>query len=345
MKKRLGGIVLALMMVLTACGGGAASSEPAASAPEQSGAAVSESVQPEAVPETVVDDYVAKVASMKGPTSIGMAQLMCSDTADFSFEMFTEGSEIVPLMVKGEIDLALIPANLAATLYQKTEGAIEVIGINTLGVLDVVAPASTEITSFSDLSGKTIYMTGKGTTPESAVRYLTEKYGMEDMDIEFQSEATAVVSALTANPDAVAILPQPFATVAKVQNEGMEIKLSLTDAWNAVSDDGSSLVTGVTVARKAFAEEHPQRLAQFMDETADSVAFVNANVEEAAALVESLDIVKAPIGKQAIPRCNLVSITGEEMREKLAGYLNALYEFDPSLVGGQLPDEEFYYIP
>lgn len=346
MKKRFGGILLALMMVLTACSGqGAASSAAASSEPAQSGAAVSEPAQSDVAPELVEDDYVAKVASMKGPTSIGMAKLMCSDTADFSFEMFTEGSEIVPLMVKGEIDIALIPANLAATLYQKTEGGIEVIGINTLGVLDVVAPASIEISSFADLAGKTIYMTGKGTTPESAVRYLTEKYSMEDLDIEFQSEATAVVSALTANPDAVAILPQPFATVAKVQNEGMEIKLSLTDAWNEVSDDGSSLVTGVTVVRKAFAEEHSARLAQFIDESADSVAFVNANVEEAASLVESLDIVKAAVGKQAIPRCNLVSITGEEMQEKLSGYLNALYEFDPSLVGGQLPDAEFYYIP
>ena len=346
MKKRFGGILLALMMVLTACGSqGAASSAAASSEPAQSGAAVSEPAQSDVAPEMAEDDYVAKVASMKGPTSIGMAELMCSDTADFSFEMFTEGSEIVPLMVKGEIDIALIPANLAATLYQKTEGGVEVIGINTLGVLDVVAPASMEIASFADLAGKTIYMTGKGTTPESAVRYLTEKYGMEDLNIEFQSEATAVVSALTANQDAVAILPQPFATVAKVQNEGMEIKLSLTDAWNEISDDGSSLVTGVTVVRKAFAEEHSARLAQFIDESADSVAYVNANVEEAASLVESLDIVKAAVGKQAIPRCNLVSIIGEEMQEKLSGYLNALYEFDPSLVGGQLPDEEFYYIP
>lgn len=340
MKKRLTGLFMALMMALTACGGQSAASSEAVSAP-----AASEPAQSAVVSEVVEDDYVANVASMKGPTSIGMAQLMTSGTEDFNFEMFTEGSEIVPLVVKGEIDIALVPANLAATLYQKTEGGIQVIGINTLGVLEVVAPAAVEIDSFDDLAGKTIYMTGKGTTPESAVRYLTDKYGMDELTIEFQSEATAVVSALKANPEAIAILPQPFATVAKVQNEGMELKLNLTDAWADISDDGSSMVTGVTVARKAFVEEHPARLAQFMEEAAASVEFVNANVEEAAAMVESLDIVKAAIGKQAIPRCNTVSITGEEMQSQLSGYLDALFAFDPSMVGGQVPDAEFYYIP
>ena len=342
MKKRLTGLLLAMMMVLTACGGqGAASSSAAASSEAASAPAVSAP----ALSEPAEDTYVANVASMKGPTSIGMVQLMTSGTEDFNFEMFTEGSEIVPLVVKGEIDIALVPANLAATLYQKTEGGIQVIGINTLGVLEVVAPAAVEIDSFDDLAGKTIYMTGKGTTPESAVRYLTDKYGMDELTIEFQSEATAVVSALKANPEAIAILPQPFATVAKVQNEGMELKLNLTDAWADISDDGSSMVTGVTIARKAFIEEHPARLAQFMEETAASVEFVNANAEEAAVMVESLDIVKAAIGKQAIPRCNTVSITGEEMQSQLSGYLNALFAFDPSMVGGQVPDAEFYYIP
>ena len=344
MKKRLTGLLLAMMMVLTACGGQSAASSPAASEPTAS-PAVSEPAQSEAAASVIEDTYVANVASMKGPTSIGMVQLMTSGTEDFQFEMFTEGSEIVPLVVKGEIDIALVPANLAATLYQKTQGGIQVIGINTLGVLEVVAPADVEIDSFDDLADKTIYMTGKGTTPESAVRYLTDKYGMDDLTIEFQSEATAVVSALKAKPDAIAILPQPFATVAKVQNEGMELKFNLTDAWADISDDGSSMVTGVTIARKAFIEEHPTRLAQFMEESAASVDFVNANVEEAAAMVESLDIVKAAIGKQAIPRCNTVSITGEEMQSQLSGYLNALFAFDPSMVGGQVPDAEFYYIP
>lgn len=336
MKKRLTGLLLALMMVLTACGGQSAASSEAASEPAQSEAASASAVE---------DTYVANVASMKGPTSIGMAQFMTSGTEDFNFEMFTEGSEIVPLVVKGEIDIALVPANLAATLYQKTEGGIQVIGINTLGVLEVVAPMEMEIDSFDDLAGKTIYMTGKGTTPETAVRYLTDRYGMDELAIEFQSEATAVVSALKADPEAIAILPQPFATVAKVQNEGIELKLNLTDAWADISDDGSSMVTGVTVARKDFIEEHAARLAQFMEEAAASVEFVTTNVEEAAAMVESLDIVKAAIGKQAIPRCNTVSITGEEMQSQLSGYLDALFAFDPSLVGGKVPDAEFYYIP
>ena len=215
---------------------------------------------------------------------------------------------------------------------------------NTLSVLQVVTPGDVEMSDLTALKGKTIYMTGKGTTPEASLRYLVEKNGMswDDMTVEFKTEATEVVSALQTDPTAFAVLPEPFATVAIQQLDNRHIALSLGDEWDRVSDNGSQLVTGVTIVRKEFAEAHPAAMLQFAADAAESVAYVNGHPEDAATKIESLDIVKAPIAKLSIPRCNLVCMTGEEMRTALSGYLDALYTFDPQMIGGKLPDDAFY---
>lgn len=291
-----------------------------------------------------------RVASLKGPTSIGLVKLRKESEEEltknqYQFEMYTAADEIVPLLVKGEIDIAAIPANLAAVLFQKTEGKIKALNINTLGVLYLVENGN-QITSFSDLKGKTVYMTGKGTTPEYAFRYLMKANGLkeEDVTIEFKSEAAEVANVLSTQENTIAVLPQPFVTVALSQNENLKIKLDFTEEWNRVSgENGSSLVTGVTVVRSEFLEENKEAVRTFLEEQVASVDYVTKDIEGAANLVEYYDIIKAPIAKKAIPYCNITCIMGEEMEAQLSGYLKALYEENKESVGGTLPDEAFYY--
>ncbi len=339
MKKRLLALAAFLALTLAGCGQSAQPQQEESSTPP----ATTEAAETE-VSAGYEDGLVTQVASLKGPTSMGLSALMTSENEHYEFNIYAAADEIVPLVVKGEVDIALVPANLAATLYQKTNGAIEVANINTLSVLQVVTPGDVEMSDLTALKGKTIYMTGKGTTPEASLRYLVEKNGMswDDMTVEFKTEATEVVSALQTDPTAFAVLPEPFATVAIQQLENRHIALSLGDEWDRVSDNGSQLVTGVTIVRKEFAEAHPAAMLQFAADAAESVAYVNGHPEDAATKIESLDIVKAPIAKLAIPRCNLVCMTGEEMRTALSGYLDALYTFDPQMIGGKLPDDAFY---
>lgn len=339
MKKRLLALAAFLALTLAGCGQSAQPQQEESSTPP----ATTEAAETE-VSAGYEDGLVTQVASLKGPTSMGLSALMTSENEHYEFDIYAAADEIVPLVVKGEVDIALVPANLAATLYQKTNGAIEVANINTLSVLQVVTPGDVEMSGLTALKGKTIYMTGKGTTPEASLRYLVEKNGMswDDMTVEFKTEATEVVSALQTDPTAFAVLPEPFATVAIQQLDNRHIALSLGDEWDRVSDNGSQLVTGVTIVRKEFAEAHPAAMLQFAADAAESVAYVNGHPEDAATKIESLDIVKAPIAKLAIPRCNLVCMTGEEMRTALSGYLDALYTFDPQMIGGKLPDDAFY---
>ena len=298
------------------------------------------------------EDAAIRVASLKGPTTMGMAKLIKDSEAGttlnrYEFTMAGAPDEIVPLMVRGELDMALIPCNLASVLYNNTKGAVEALAVNTLGVLYVLEAGDT-VNSVADLAGKTVYSTGKNTTPQYALNYVLAKNGLDpekDLTVEYKSEATEVAAALANGSATLAMLPQPFVTSVLMQNQNVRVALSLTEEWNKVSD-GSDLVTGVVVARREFVESHPEQVEAFLEEYAASTEYVVAHPAEASVWIEELGVVaKAALAEKAIPQCNIVCITGEEMKKDVSGYLTALYDQNPESVGGTLPDDAFYYIP
>lgn len=298
------------------------------------------------------ETVTVRVGSLKGPTSLGLLSLM--DIAengeasnDYEFHMATAADELLPLMVKGDMDIALVPANVASVLYSKTEGGVSVIDINTLSVLYMVS-GDTSIENITDLKGRTVFLTGKGTTPDYCLQYILSENGMsaDDCTLEYKSEAAEVAAVLAENPDAVGLLPQPFVTAACAQNEALSVIIDMNEEWNRVQGEGgSSLVTGVTIVRNAFLEENPDAVKAFLEEHAASAEAANSDTERVAALAVNAEIIaKEPIALKAIPKCNIVCITGEDMKQALSGYLEVLYEMDPASVGGALPEDGFYFV-
>ncbi|NLN55487.1 MAG: ABC transporter substrate-binding protein [Clostridiales bacterium] len=295
------------------------------------------------------DNPTIKVAGLKGPTSMGLVKLMEENenkTSKNSYEFTVAGSadEITPKLVQGEFDIAAIPANLASVLYNNTDGKIQVVAVNTLGVLYVVVKG-VEINSLEDLKGKTVYATGKGSTPEYGLKYILSENGIDpekDLTIEWKSEPAEAVALLSANETGIAMLPQPYVTVALNNVQGLEIKINLNEEWDKL-ENNSRFITSVLVTRKEFAEKHPELLKKFLDEASASASYINANVEEGANLVEKYSIVAAAVAKTAIPYCNITFIDGSEMKTALSAYLEILHGQNPKSVGGKLPNDNFYY--
>lgn len=289
------------------------------------------------------------IACMKGPTAIGMIKLLSdSDQGStknrYHYTITGTADEISTGLVSGSLDIAAVPCNLASVLYNNTNGEIVTAAINTLGVLYIVEGGET-IQNVTDLKGKTLYSTGQGTTPEYTLRYLLTQAGLDpdkDVTIEYKSESAEVVSALTQNPEAAAMLPQPYVTIARTNNDKLRIALDITKEWEAI-DEKSTVVTGVIVARKSFIEEHPDAFKNFLAEYNQSTQFANSNIDETAALLEQFDIFKAAIAKQAIPYCNVTYIDGKEMQEKMLAYLTVLYQQNPASIGQKLPEEGIFY--
>lgn len=305
-------------------------------------------------PDVTAAPVEMKIGSLKGPTSMGLVYLMKQSEEnkavnDYDFIMYTAADELLPLITKGELDIAMVPANVASVLYNKTNGAISVIDINTLGVLYIVS-GDESIKSIQDLKGKTIYMTGKGTVPEYALTYILKSNNLEtgkDVTVEFKSEPTEVASILAQDASAVGLLPQPFVTSAMMQNDKLKIVLDLTEQWNNIQGKGgSTLVTGVTIIRNDFLKANEAAVKAFLNEYKTSTEYVNTNVAEAAQLVAEKEIVaKAAIAEKAIPYCNITYMDGKDMKEALSGYLQVLFDQNPESIGGKLPADDFYYIP
>lgn len=359
---------------LTGCGGNAGAGSSATVNAGSGMNSSSEGAEPTAV----------RIGALKGPTGMGLVGLMdaagmfaaddaaatddgssgdaaATDTPvgadpagigalenDYEFTLAGSADELAPQLIQGDLDVLCVPANLAATLYQKTEGAVTVLCVNTLGVLDIVEAGET-IQDITDLAGRTIYSAGRGSTPQYALEYLLRENGIDpetDVTIQWASEHAECLAALQADPSIVCMLPQPFATSALAKVEGARIALDLTEVWDetvAANGGDSQLITGVAVARSTFAWQHPTAVEELLDAYAASVGFVNDDPSAAAQLIEAADIVTAQVAEQAIPYCNIVCMTGAEMAGALTGYLQTLYDADPASVGGAMPGDDFCY--
>ena len=295
------------------------------------------------------EGVTVRVGALKGATSMGLVKLLHdSETGESDiaceFTMAAAADELTPLFLQGKLDVLAAPANLAAILYNKTGGAVKFVAINTLGLLYIVEKNGETINALEDLKGRTLYATGKGTTPEYALTYLLSQHGLtlgQDVLVEWKSEPTETIAAMSLEENAVAMLPQPFVTAALASNPDLRVALNLNEEWTAL-DNGSLFITAGLMVRADFAKEHPEELAAFLKEYQASTQYLNENPTEAAPLVEAAGIVKAAVAEKAIPFCNIAYLDGEEMKTAAQAYYQILFEQNPASVGGTLPGEDFY---
>lgn len=310
---------------------------------------------PSTTPSTTLVPYeqrtVVKMGVLNGPTGMGMSKLM-QDNKDkntanqYIFEQFSAPADVMSLLINGELDIAAVPTNVASTLYNKTGGKVQMLAINTLGVLYVLSKDTT-IKSIADLDGKTVYISGQGSTPEYAMDYILTQNDLkvgENVTLEFVADHASLVSMAVAGQAEVIVLPEPFVTTLLSKDIGYNVCIDLNSAWDEACNGESIFSMGAVVVRKDFAAENPEAVAAFMAEYALSVQYVNENVEQAAEIIASFGIVgSAEIAKQAIPNCKIVCISGEEMASKTAAFLTLLMDYNPKAIGGALPADDFYY--
>ena len=356
MKKFLSILLASLMLTgLVGCGAGNSNNaetlpDTAENQPVDTTEDTAADTEGETEAEPVQPDSI-RIGGLKGPTSMGMVKLMEDNEAGttentYEFTIAAAADELTPKFIQGEMDIIAVPANLASVLYNNTDGAAELLAVNTLGVIYIVEKGES-VNTVADLAGKTIYATGKGSTPEYALRYILSENGIDPdtgVTIEWKSEPTEVVGALSAAEEGIAMLPQPFVTVAQGSVEGLRVAIDLTEAWDAL-DNGSTLFTGVLVIRRDFAQTYPDAVKAFLTEYEASTTYINENVADGAQLVEKYGIVKAAVAEKAIPYCNITYIAGEDMVAPMNGYLQVLFDQNPKSIGGAMPGADFYCIP
>lgn len=279
------------------------------------------------------------IAALKGPTGMGISYMM-EDTAKYNVELQDAPDVVVGKFVNGEIDIAAVPLNLAAVLYNKTEGNVVLLNLDTLGVLYIVENGET-VQSLADLAGKTIYASGEGATPQYVLDYLLAENGLTDqVEVKYVGEHTALAAMVASGEAQVALLPEPFVSAVTVKNPAVRVALDLNTAWEEAS--GTKLVMGVYIASRTFYNEHPDQVKAFLADYAASVEKVNTSADAAQKIADLGIVGSAAIAQQAIPRSYIVSITGQEAKTAAAAVLNVLFTANPKSVGGKLPGDDLY---
>jgi len=353
MKKWMVWALITALLITVLAGCGAAPAVPAPTeAPAVTQAPAEEITEENAeeVKEESAETVTVRLGALTGPTAMGLVKLLADDAASdaprYDFLLGGAADELTPKLLQGELDIAAVPLNLGSVLYNKTGGAVELAAVNVLGVLYLCEYGESRISSWEDLRGQTVYATGKGAMPEYYLRYLLAENGLDfdkDVTVEFKSEPAEVVALLKGSDYGIAVLPQPYVTAAKGQlGENFRSVLSFSEEWDALQN-GSRCVTAGILVRREFAEAHPEAVEAFLSEFADSVAWVNANAAEAGELCESYGIIKAAVAAKAIPACNVVCITGPEMKEAASGCLQVLFDLNGAAVGGAVPGDDYYY--
>ncbi len=297
-----------------------------------------------------------RIATLKGPTGMGMVKLFADNEAKITanrYQPLIVGTpdEIVGKISSGEMDIAAVPTNLAATLYNKTSGKVQLLALNTLGVLNILEKGET-VKSMADLKGKTLYASGKGSTPEFILNYLLMQNGIDpakDMTIIYKTEHAELATLALSGSANLVLLPEPFVTTVLTKNTGFKSVIDLTEEWSVTTKKtgvkDSILSMGCVIVRKEFAEKEKEAVNAFLSEYALSIRFVNDFPDEASALIAKYGIMaSSALAKVAIPNCNIVYIDGENMKAQIANLYNVFFMADPKSIGGKLPEDDFYYM-
>lgn len=329
--KKITAVLVAVLMTLSlaACGDNEDSDEVITDAPEIN----------------YEREVKTKIAALNGPTGLGLAEMKADRSFAYDIEFYSDPQEVAPLLIKGEVDIAALPLNLAANLYKKTNGQVRMLAINTLGVLHVLSKDES-IKSISDLKGKTVLATGQGSTPEYIINYILEQNGLEpgkDVTIEYKSAHNELATLAIEGTVDLCILPEPFASKVLSKNEDMKRVMDLTDEWEKVST--AKLAQGCVVARADFVENNPELVTEFLSYYEASVNFTtNSNKAGIAFLYNNGYFESSELAEMTVPNCNIVFITGEEMKQIASENFAVLYEADPASVGGEIPADDLYYL-
>jgi NitT/TauT family transport system substrate-binding protein len=302
--------------------------------------------------ENMQEQSPIRVAALRGPTALGLLQLMSESEQDntrnnYTFELLGSPEQIPPLIARGEVDIAAIPGNLASILYNNLDGDVQALAVVTLGVLHIVDTTG-EINSVADLADRTIFAGGQGATPEFALNYILSQNGLTpgvDVIVEFRAEHAEIAAMLETGQAEIAMLPEPFASTVLARVDGLRHALDLTEEWNKIQPE-YGLIMSVVIGRRGFLEENPEAVAILLEEYAASIEFMTANLQEAAQLAAYYEIIpNTAIAMQAIPRTHITFLNGETMKRNLLGFYNVLYQAAPQSIGGRMPDEKFFFIP
>ena len=291
-----------------------------------------------------------KAAVLRGPTAVGMIKMMDAQPGmgeNVKVEYLVEQSPdtLSSKLLTGEIEMATIPTNMAAKLYNKGVN-YQLAAMNTWGVMYVITNG-VNINSWADLKGKQVDTAAQGAASDVVFRYLLNKNGInpdKDLTLKYIPSPVEQAQLAIAGNSKITVLPEPWVSTVLGKNKDTKLALDIQQEWTRINGADVPFAQTCLVVKADFASKNPEIMARFLQEYAASIDWANKNTAAAGALVTKHNIgIPADVAAEAIPRCNLRYASSTESQAAVEKYLQVLLEFSPDSIGGKLPDAKFYY--
>lgn len=300
----------------------------------------------ETVPEettSYIRESKTRIAVLDGIDVLGTAKIKLS--RDYAYTVTTCGSaeEIMNTVTEGKADLAALPLDLAAKLYNSTNGGVKIIAVNVLGAVHLLTGDS-GVTSLADIKGKTVYATGKGGYCEYFINAVLTQNGIDpekDVKIEYKEQDELAALALDGTAK-LCFVPEPYATRIVRENKEMKRLVDLNGLWE--KSTGTKPVQSVVIARTEYIEKNPEYIETFLFHNEVSLNYLSSEDNQGINFLSengyfsSFDLAAATVSAS-----NLVFMKGEDMKPLIKGTFEAFYAVDPASVGGAIPDDGIFH--
>ncbi|MDX9846980.1 MAG: MqnA/MqnD/SBP family protein [Tenuifilaceae bacterium] len=291
-------------------------------------------------------DYVT-IATLKGPSAMGMIKLIDSlnHTSDkrIRVEILNEPIQVRKMVIDGTADFAILPTTMAAILYNRGID-YQLAAIPVWGTLYLFG-TDTTITAWNMLRGKTINLMGKGMTPDVLFKHLLIENGINpDVDVRLDYRFPThidLANAVAAGQAKLGVISEPLVSLVMERNSKIKAIFDLNAEWQKVMD--MPIAQTAFLVKGELANANKELVDRILKSYDYSTQWVNQNPDSAAHLIVKYDILPSvEVARKSIPRSNLYFSRVRSIRMEIESYLNVFYQMNPDIVGGRLPDENFY---
>ncbi len=295
----------------------------------------------------VADSHFA-IATLKGPSSMGMIRLIDSLSRDphaqLQVKIHNEPLQVRKMMIDGTADFVILPSTMAAIVYNKGLD-YRLVAVPVWGTLYLIGRDST-IRQWKDLKGKRVHVMARGMTPDILFRYLLHKSGLDpgkDLHLDYRFPTHIdLAQAVNAGQAELAVLSEPMASLILKNHRDLRRIFSFNDEWSRY--EGVRIAETAFMAKAEVLENHREMVEKLLDSYAASTAWVNSHPDSAATLIVRYGILPdSAAALAAIPRVNLTFARAESVREEVMEYFRVFYSMNPEIIGGKIPDEDFIY--
>lgn len=266
------------------------------------------------------------------------ALLLRNESERFALDIVNGSDPLLAAFASKSHDAILAPTNLGAKLYQ---GGLDYVYAGTITWGNFYLFASTpEPFHLQNLQDKIIVSFGQNQISDIILKYILQENGIV-AGFQYVDSAAAAAQIALSDSSRIVLTAEPThsnltTSIAVHSSFDLQAEYARLTGSDSYPQAGLFLKKSLSKAKKA----------ELIEAFQASIAYWEDALEDAADLAVTLDYgIAKSVLLTAIPRSRIRFESAMESRADLETLFAMILTRQPALIGGALPDDDFYYLP